>query len=322
MADPPRLNLRLQSWKNSSNEPDMKKSSLLLLFVIAFLFVKPYQISAANVTPKRIVSLSPNLTEIVFALGLGDRVVAVSSDCDWPAEAKTKPNVGSFWQPNTEVILTFKPDLVICETFPQQKEVAETLRRTGINVLPLKVESIDELFTAIDKIGQAADCQNAADKLAKDINDGLEQIRIRASSAEKVRVLWVISNEPVRVAGVKTFINEIVELAGGQNAIAQTPDLYPVIGTEEVLLCGAEVIIQSAMGKQDVEKQQADAEQFWIKFPNLPAVKNRKIYVIDPDTVFRLGPRLPRGVRTVAECLHPELFIKLQDKNTVAKTDD
>lgn len=292
------------------------------MFAVVFLFVKPHQISAAIVTPKRIVSLSPNLTEIVFALGLGDRVVAVSSDCDWPAEAKTKQKVGSFWQPDAETIIATRPDLVICESFEQQRAVAETLKRTGLNVLSLRVESIEELFIAIQEIGQSAGCENAAEQLVKDINDSLDQIRVKSRSAEKVKVLWIMQNEPPRVAGVKTFINEIVGLAGGQNAIAKTVDLYPAIGTEEILLCGAEVIIQSAMGKHDIQKQQADAEQFWSRFANLPAVKNKRIYVIDPDTVFRLGPRLPQGARTVAECLHPELFAKPENINQATEPKD
>lgn len=265
--------------------------------------------------PRRIVSLSPNLTEIVFAMGLGDRVVAVSNNCDWPAEVNAKPKVGTFWQPNAEAIIAARPDLVVCETFPQQKEVAETLKRAGLDVLSLRVESIDELFSAIAQIGVAADCNTAAEQLAANVEEELGRIKAIVSSAEKVKVLWVIQTEPVRVAGVNTFINEITELAGGQNAIAPTVDQYPSIGTEEIISCGAEVIIQSAMGTEEIAGQQKAAEEFWSKFPNLPAVKNKRIYVIDADTVLRLGPRLPEGVKTITRLLHPELFVRLQEKN-------
>lgn len=264
---------------------------------------------------QRIVSLSPNLTEIVFALGLGDRVVGVSNNCDWPAEAKAKPKVGTFWQPNTETIIAARPDLVVCESFPQQKEVAETLKRAGLNVLSLRIESIDELFPAIAQIGDAADCNEAAERLAANVEEELGRIKSMSSSSEKVKVMWVIQTEPVRVAGVNTFINEIIEFAGGQNAIAPTVDQYPSIGTEEIISCGAEVIIQSAMGTDAIAGQQKSAEEFWSRFPNLPAVKNKKIYVIDSDTVLRLGPRLPEGIKTITRLLHPELFVRLQGKN-------
>ena len=263
---------------------------------------------------QRIVSLSPNLTEIVFSLGLGDSVVGVSSDSDWPDEAKTKLKVGSFWQPNIETIIAAKPDLVVCETFLQQNEAAQALKRAGLNVLALRVETIDELFAAIRSIGQAAGCSEKAEQLADSLKEQLDQIREVSSSHQKVKVMWVIQTKPVRVAGVKTFVNEIIELAGGQNAIASTGDQYPSISTEEIIGCNAEVIIQSAMGTENIAKQQESAEKFWSRFANLPAVKNKRIYVINPDTVLRLGPRVAEGAQTVAECL------KQKDKSGIVCT--
>jgi iron complex transport system substrate-binding protein len=294
----------------------MKKLSLILLVTIFCC--------GAAASPERIVTLSPNLTEIVFALGLGEKVVAVSSDCDWPDEARQKTKVGSFWQPNTEAIIAAKPDLVVCEMFLQQKEIAETLKRAGIQVISLHAESIEELYNAILQIGSAAGCSDKAESLAANIKNELEQIRVKSSSAKKVRVLWVLQREPMRVVGVKTFVNEIIVLAGGQNVIAPTGDQYPAIGTETILTSGAEVIIQSAMGTEDIKKQQEAAEKFWYSglpgFANLPAVKNKKIYVINSDTVLRLGPRLPQGAKAVAKLLHPQIFIEPNDPNQ--KTSD
>jgi iron complex transport system substrate-binding protein len=289
----------------------MKKRLLILAIPFVFLILDTRFSMLAKASAdehqatsiKRIVSLSPNLTEIVFSLGLGDKVVGVSSDSDWPPEAKTKLKVGTFWQPNTEAIIAAKPDLVVCETFLQQNETAQALKRAGLNVLSLRVESIDELFAAIRSIGQAVDYPEKAEQLAADIKEQLDQIRESSSSLKKVKVLWVIQTEPVRVAGVKTFVNEIIELAGGQNAIAPTGDQYPSISTEEIIGCNAEVIIQSAMGTEDLAKQQKAAEKFWSRFPNLPAVKDKRIYVINPDTVLRLGPRIGEGAQAVAQCL-------------------
>jgi iron complex transport system substrate-binding protein len=289
----------------------MKKPLAILAISLVFLildarFSALEQVSGnEHRTPgiQRIVSLSPNLTEIIFSLGMGDRVVGVSSDSDWPAEANSKPKMGTFWQPNIEVIIAAKPDLVVCETFLQQNEAAQVLKRTGLNVLALRVESINELFAAIRSIGQAAGCSEKAEQLATGIKEQLDQIRKASSSLKKVQVLWVIQNEPVRVAGVNTFVNEIIELAGGQNAIAPTGDQYPSISTEEIIGCGAEVIIQSAMGPEGMAKQQESAEKFWSRFSNLPAVKDKRIYVINPDTVLRLGPRIGEGTQAVAQCL-------------------
>jgi iron complex transport system substrate-binding protein len=262
---------------------------------------------------QRIVSLSPNLTEIIFALGLGDKVVGVSSDSDWPAEARQKPKMGTFWQPNTEAIIAARPDIVICESFLQHKEMAETLKRAGINALSLRIESIEELYKTILSIGQVTGCIDKAEALAAKIKNELGQIRVKISSAKKVKVLWVVETEPVRVVGVKTFVNEIIEIAGGQNSIAPTGDQYPSIGTEAILTSGAEVIIQSAMGKEDITKQQEAAEKFWSRYANLPAVKAKKVYVIESDTVLRLGPRLPGGAMMVAKLLHPQIFAQQND---------
>jgi iron complex transport system substrate-binding protein len=272
---------------------------------LMYCYVDEYQSQQRS---QRIVSLSPNLTEIVFALGLGDRVVGVSNNCDWPAEAKQKPKMGTFWQPNTEAIIAAKPDLVVCESFLQHKEVAETLKRAGLRVVSLHAESIEELYSAILSIGQAAGCSDKAESLATKIKSELDQIRAKSSSARKVKVLWAVQTEPMRVVGVKTFVNEIIDLAGGQNVIEPTGDQYPSVGTETILTSGAEVIIQSAMGTEDITKQQEAAEKFWNRFANLPAVKNKKVYVIEADTVLRLGPRLPDGIMAVAKLLHPELF--------------
>ncbi|MGA2092189.1 MAG: helical backbone metal receptor [Sedimentisphaerales bacterium] len=297
----------------------MKKLSAILLVVIFCGFYKFTAGDGVAASPQRIVTLSPNLAEIVFALGLGDKVVAVSSDCDWPYEAKQKPKIGTFWQPNTEAIIAAKPDLVVCETFLQQKEVAQTLERAGLRVVSLRAESIKELYNAILQIGSAAGCPEKAESLAAKIKSELDQIRVKSSSAKKVRVLWVLQTEPMRVAGVKTFVNEIIDIAGGQNVISPTGDQYPSVGTETILTSGAEVIIQSAMGTEDIAKQQEAAEKFWdsssLGFANIPAVKNKKIYVINSDTVLRLGPRLPQGALAVAELLHPELFAQPNDPN-------
>lgn len=263
--------------------------------------------------PARIVSLAPNLTEILFALELDEQIVAVSNDCDYPLKADDKKKIGTFWQPNTETIIACKPELVVTLWFEQQKAVADSLKRLGYRILTLKIEKIDELLTAIQEIGTATGCKANADQLLKNINSKLNDLQLKLGSANKVKVLWVVQAEPLRVAGRNTFINELIELAGGENAIGNTLQQYPPIGTEEILTCGAETIIQSAMGKSNLIEQQKAAEKFWSKWRYMPAVKNNRIYVVKPDTVTRLGPRLCQGVELIAQCLHPEIFPQKQN---------
>ena len=256
--------------------------------------------------PARIVSLAPNLTEILFALGLRERIVAVSNGSNYPPEAANKKKIGTFWQPNTEAIIASKPDLVITLSFEQQKSVADSLKRLRFKVLSLKIEKIEELLSAIQKIGSATGYEQRAEQLVRNISNRLNDLQLMVGSTNKVKVLWVVQVEPLRVAGRNTFINELVELAGGENAIGPTVQQYPPIGTEELLACGAEVIIQSAMKKNNIEEQQQAAEAFWSKRTNLLAVKNNRIYVVNPDTILRLGPRICQGIELIARCLHPD----------------
>ena len=260
--------------------------------------------------PARIVSLAPNLTEILFALGLGERIIAVSNNSNYPAATANKKKVGPFWQPNTEAIIACRPDLVVTlrTRTEQQKAVADSLKRLGFSVLTLEIEKIEELFTAIEEIGRATGCEERSDELVKSISNQLNVVQSKVGSANKVRVMWAVQTKPLRVAGRNTFINELIELAGGENAVGPTISQYPQIGSEELLGCGAEIIIQSAMGESNLSKEQKAAEKFWGRWSNLPAVKNNRIYVIESDTTLRLGPRLPQGAEAIARFLHPDSF--------------
>ncbi len=290
-------------------------TAILLFAVLNHRQHKVLELSSTSTSgePTRIVSLAPNLTEILFALGLGENVVAVSNNCDWPAEAVSRKKVGTFWQPNTEAIIASRPDLVITLWFEQQKAVADTLSRLGYEVLTLKIDEIGELFTAIQKMGEAIGRTEHAEKLAENIRKKINDLQSKYSSTNKVRTLWVVQVEPLRIAGRSTFVNEMIEFAGGENAIGPTIGQYPQIGTEELLACGAEVIIQSAMGADNIDRQQQAAELFWSKLAALPAVKNNRIYVVNPDTVLRLGPRLPEGIEIIARCLHPATATQKHD---------
>lgn len=253
----------------------------------------------------RIVSLAPNLTEILFALGLGERIVAVSSCSNYPPAATEKPKVGTFWQPDTEAIIAARPDLVVGLWFEQQRAVIDTLHRLGYRAITLQIERISELFAAIEEIGRATGSEQVADEMIGRMKTEIEGLKSRFSSANRVRVLWVVQTEPLRVAGPNTFISELIELAGGRNVMGKTIQQYPQIDTEVLLGCMPEVIMQSAMAPENISAQQKAAQLWWSKWPGLPAVKNGRIYVVDPDTILRLGPRLPQGIETVARCLHP-----------------
>ena len=295
----------------------VNKWSLLLIILLLYTFSicavfaltnkTALHATPASSTPTRIIAAAPNLVEILFALQLQENIVGVPIDADFPPEALQKPKIGSFWQPNIEAIIAAQPDLVITLAFSQQKSLAHRLDRIGCSTLTLNIEKVEDLFNAIKEIGAATNSTHAAEKLLTSIKAQLFNISTQIDKNNKPKVLWVVQRNPLRVAGTTTFVNEIIQIAGGKNAIGPTPHKYPPIGAEIVYACAPDVIIEPAMGKSGLEDQQLSARNFWAKFESIPAVKNSRIYVIDGDTVSRLGPRLHIGARTVANCLRPQM---------------
>ncbi len=260
----------------------------------------------------RIISTAPNITEILFAVGLEEKIAGVTSDSTYPASAAEKKKIGNFWQPDIEAIIAAKPDLVVTLGFPlypQQQNLADRLSRFGYNNLTVfHTESLSDLFDAIEKIGIATQRQQQANALAADIKQKLERIEVLVAKKQKVRVLYVVQRNPLRIAGRDTFINEMIELAGGENAIGPTIQKYPPISSEQLIVCNTDVIIEPTMGQENPELLENSGLQYWSRFENIPAVKNKRIYVVADDAISQLGPRLPEGVETIARCLKPELF--------------
>lgn len=299
----------------------MKKwwSILLIFTILAFagLVVISTQFETGIKKPPppsthidRIVSMAPNLTEILFALGLEEIIAGVTIHSDYPPAAEKKPKMGTFWQPNIEAVIAAEPDLVITLGFEQQRNLGKRLKASGCRILTVNIEKVSDLFGAIERIGEATKTTQKANQLIDNIKKELDDFAEMFDPTERIRVLWVIQTEPLRVAGRDTFVNEIITLAGGENAIGVTLQQYPPIGTEQLYSCGADVIITAAEGHESLSIQQERAVKFWSRFKGVPAVKNQRIYVIDPGPVSRLSPRLPQAVENVAKCLRPELFDK------------
>jgi len=298
----------------------MSKWLWLLLMIMAWMGLgltisnsQHKQIKGNQVSPNqisRIVSMAPNLTEILFALGLDNEIVGVTVSSDYPPTAKEKRKIGNFWQPNIEAIMATRPDLVITLGFDQQINLAHRLKRIGYTCLTVRIEKIKDLFEAIDAIGTAVGKQQKAHQLISDIRAKLDNLRALVGRDKTLKVLWVVQREPLRVAGRDTFINELIEIVGGVNAIGPTIHKYPPIGAEQVIACRPDVIIETSEQHQNPPAQLRQAMQYWGRFDNVPAVTNKRIYVIPADVVSRLGPRLSLGAETVARCLRPELFEK------------
>lgn len=260
----------------------------------------------ADPNEMRIVSMAPNLTEILYGLGLDKEIVAVSSDSNYPVQVETLPTVGTFWQPDLEAIIKACPTLVAAMGFDQQKAMATRLQRLGCRTLSLNIESFAELYKGIETLGQATGKTAEAQAMIDRIQGTQKSLLTRFDGRPKPKVLWVIQREPLRVAGVDTFINDMIIVCGGVNAIPKTLHQYPPISQESLLSFSPDVIIEPSDTFADFQRLTRTASEFYGRYPILPAVQNKRIYVLNGDLVSRLGPRIEEGIKQLAKSIWPE----------------
>lgn len=287
-------------------------SNLIFLFAAGVLIVLLSACSQKEPPPNaqqgglRIISMAPNLTEILFALGLDEEIVAVTNDSDYPPQAMQKRKVGSFWQPDIEAVLACRPTLVITESFKQQSNLAARLSEIGCRTIVLDVWNTEQLYKAIETIGTAAGRDTQASQMIERLRQKQQQIAARHRDVQnRPKVLWVIQRQPLRAAGHSAFPTELIEMAGGVNVVSDTIYQYPPIGVETLLSAGPDIIIEPTEENADPAGQLEAAKAFYAKYASVPAVQNGRIYVIDANKVSRLGPRLDEGMELVDQCLWP-----------------
>lgn len=253
------------------------------------------KILALPKAPQRIVSLTPSNTEILFALGLGKKVVGVTEACDYPTEAKTKPKIGGF-QINTERVLVQNPDLVVA-TEGLNARAIETLERLKAPVLVVSTRSIAETLQAVRIVGAATGAESAASRVAGEMQKSLDNIRkAQASLKWKPKVLMLYSVNPNYTTGPGSYIDEIIKIAGGVNAVAK-PVPGDKLTSEQVLTLRPDVIITGKETQPQVEQAPG-----WEK--GVPAVqKKRFFHASDAAILVRPCPRLPKGVKELADYL-------------------
>jgi iron complex transport system substrate-binding protein len=255
--------------------------------------------------PRRIVSLAPALTEILFALGVGDRVVGVTTYCDYPAEVAEIERVGGFVNPSVEAVLALEPDLVLVSPAAGNRDAAFAMRRAGARLEVVSAETLQDSFDAIERVGELCGIPDRGRRLAEDVRARIEDASSRVAEREPVRVLFSIQLDPLIVAGRGTLPVELVELAGGVSVI--DAERYPMVGMELVVGESPEVIIQARMDTPQEGAERA-AYEFWSRWPAIPAVRNERLLVIDGTTALRAGPRVADAVDALARALHPDIF--------------
>lgn len=254
---------------------------------------------------KRIISLAPNITEILFALNLDSEIIGITDVCDFPEQVKEKYRIGRAIYPNVEEILSLKPDLILAVDGVTGSVGIQELLRLGLPVVTLRPRMINLLVEDIHLIGRLTNHEKEAKRLASGILRQVKEIEDKTRDLEPVSVLYLIWHDPMMTVGPDTFIGEIITRAGGRMIGKDLGLGYFRLGMEAVLLFNPEVIIiGDEIGAKNIEVQR----QYWKRWSTIRAVRNNRIHFINADLVHRPGPRISEGMAVFAKLLHPEVF--------------
>ena len=256
--------------------------------------------------PERIVALAPSTVEVLYRLGLGDKIVGVTDYCDYPLEAKDKPKVGNFNGYNIEKILEAKPDIILAGTgIP--KDIYQKLIDLKMKVVVTEASSIAQIPESFMIIGSATGEVEKAKKLCDDVNARMNEVINKVKSASKVKSYYVISfgKEGNWTGGKGTFISDLINMAGGEN-IADDVNEWKDYSIEKIVEKNPSVIMVSAMIAND-NKDILNNEK---GYKETNAVKNHKTIIVDDNLTQRPGPRIVEGLEVIAKAIHPEIFNK------------
>jgi len=258
--------------------------------------------------PKRIVSTVPGLTEILFALGLGDRVVGVSEYCRFPEAALTKPKVGSFLQPNLEAITALRPDLVLIIKNPVR--LKQRLEAIGLKVEELDLETLPGILAAVDRLGDETNRRDRAAQLRSSLEKRLAAVQAKVK--QRRPVTFLVGRTPQRLEGMvavgpKSYLDELMRAAGGDNIFADSLAMYPKVSIEQLLARDPEVIFEMADAVHEGIEQNNYREnvlKVWERMPTLKAVRARKVFPLNDNIFVVPGPRFVDAAERFYEMLH------------------
>jgi iron complex transport system substrate-binding protein len=251
--------------------------------------------------PGRVVSLAPSLTEAIYALGAGDRLVGACAQCDHPDAAKALPRVGGYLAPSVELVLAARPDLVVVVPSPGNREAVRAVERAGVRVIVLHDRTLADLRAGIRALAEALAVRDAGERLVAEVDAGLEGVRARVGGRPRQRVLLVVGHRPLIVAGSSTLQDELLTIAGGTNVAADAGAAWPPFSIEMVAARAPDVILDAAMGSEE------GGQALFADLAGVPAVDQGRVVPLDPDVIFRAGPRVPEAAAVLAAAMHPEL---------------
>jgi iron complex transport system substrate-binding protein len=297
----------------------MRRFWPLLVFVIMLLVIRlvpeqePTEPADGSVKEyQRLISLSPSITETLYALGLADRLVAVTDYCDYPVEAQSLPSVGGYTDPSLEAIVSNEPDLVIL--LQSQQQLRQQLNNLGIATHSIDNSTLLGIEAAIASIAQVTGQQTQADVLLGSIHQSINQIQQKISSQPPVRTLISIAHyanseklDIVYVAGQRDFYNDLLKLAGGTNVYTDRHIKVPSVSEEGIIRMNPDVIIDIFPEADDHHSDMNLVRQQWLKLNAVSAIQQQRVHIIERDYASIPGPRIFQLLPEIARLLHPEL---------------
>jgi len=297
----------------------MKKlfNTFVIITISLFLSLSFLNAEEGNVSDQskyqRIVSFLPSVTEVLYALGLGDNVVGVTRYCFYPSEAQEKTKIGGVIDTSFETVLNLNPDLCIVAT--NSKDQIETLHKMELDVLEIETRSVQGILESIQKIGRTTGKGAQAQRIVERTNARIEVIRKKVEGKAKPRVLITFLRpmgegviKDVYIAGNFTYFDDLIKFAGGTNAYQGTAVITsPVVSPEGILEMNPDFILEimSALDKQQLSKSEVLND--WDMLPELKAYKKNRIYIMDQQYIKIPGPRVDLALRDIARLIHPEI---------------
>lgn len=258
-------------------------------------------ISMDNI-PERVISLAPSNTEILFAIGAGDKVVGVTTYDDYPEEVLDIEKIGDFNGINLERIIELEPDLVI-NYGDGVTEENERLLEAGIQIAGFEPESLQEVYHTITRIGTITGHEQEAEVLVEDIMSKEAELAEKIEGLDKKTVFYEIWHEPLMAAGPGSFVDELINLAGGENVAADADGEYPQFDLEQLIERNPQVYITA----NDLPEKTVESIKERPGYSEIEAIKNNRIYLVDGNIISRPGPRIIEALELIVEAIHPEL---------------
>ncbi len=307
-----------RGWRGEhrlAGEANVISKSMARASVVLLILVGALPIQAATLTdmvgrrvelqgpPRRIVSLAPSVTEILYALGAGDVVVGVTDYANYPPEVEVKAVVGGGINPNLELIVTLHPDLVLVSADANRWDTLTQLEQLQIPVFGINTVGMDGVFATIDKVGQVLGRRREAEELIAAMRRRMAAVSQKVSGLGRPKVLYAVWIDPLIVAGRGTVIDDLIDVAGGANVVRSPA--FSRYSLEEVLVHEPDLILLA------VDRSGPKDEEALRRLPGwkeIPAVREGGVRVIDPDLMNRPGPRIAEAVELLADLLHPALL--------------